>query len=100
MNACNAGEYMIGIHEGFNRIACCPTGVSVSEYGDGPGQAQSHQTVHAYNFLAIGQSWCGGNPAVTAHSCGDWSGTYSGPGTGAPLMVGINISSNVFGCAI
>lgn len=89
--ACNPGEYMIGIHQGLGRIACCWDGAQSNEYPDGPGQILFHQTTNQYMVEDSGSSYC--KLWATMHSCGDVQGTN------APLMTGLNRGTNVFSCA-
>ena len=88
MNSCSQGEYMIGVHQGQNKFACCPSGQAVTEFADGPGQALNHQTV---NKQLVSEPSCNLQHSFL-HTCGDWSGSMS------RLLVGAHFGANVFGC--
>jgi hypothetical protein len=96
VNGCGTSEYMIGINQGLNRIACCPTGAPTTNYYDGPGYPAFHQTANQYPVKyscdGSGCDYC--NAFTTMHSCGDVSGSQ--PTT--PLMRGINLAQNVWLC--
>jgi len=95
MNGCSTSEYMIGLNQGLNRVACCPTGAPTSSFYDGPGYPNFHQTANQY-FVKYE---CGGNGCyhcnafTTLHSCGD-----VGVPNSTPLMRGIHLAQNVWIC--
>jgi hypothetical protein len=93
MNSCSSGEYMIGIQQQYNRIACCPSGQSVTEWPDGSGYNNGGPTQTTNSYLVrYGGAYVCENPE-TMHTCGDESGS------GTALMEGIRTDYNIFACA-
>ena len=95
MLGCNSGEYMIGIHQQANMVACCPVRQPVAERVDGDGDpGEPHLTT---NYYQVDHHWYDGQwkcPGwARLHTCGD----ASGPNT--ELMVGLHVNNEWLLCA-